>query len=181
MHKSEPRGVRHVTLRPDKRTQDIARLIDNRTKGGRGEMRIHFFFAMIFLFGCVGVSMASCAGDSDCKGSFVCDQGECVRASAKLLPSIRSDKKAVLRLSRSFATSKYLGTGAQQYVNRIKIMSSTEAYAVIGEIGSEGNDPDAYSARLVKSLGRWSILSVAYILSQSGEKKVDVLSPPYSK
>ena len=87
------------------------------------------------------------------------------------------EKPAVEELLQLFADSPILGTGSTQFVTRFEIFSSTSAQAFIGS----DEDKYAYKILLAKKGGVWAIMSYEYVFIPTGEKRIDICQPPWTK
>ena len=83
--------------------------------------------------------------------------------------------RSARKVARSFAASHILGTGGDQYVTDVYLVSSTEAKAIIGQ----DDDKNAYTVKLKKQSKSWKIVSYEYIFIPTGKAQIDTLTPPF--
>ena len=101
------------------------------------------------------------------------------KSEQKLASFARMDSakevRAARKVARSFAASHLLGTGSDQYVTDVELVSSTEAKAIIGQ----DDDKNAYAVKLKKRSKSWKIVSYEYIFIPTGKTQIDTLTPPF--
>ncbi|TAN48501.1 MAG: hypothetical protein EPN21_14700 [Methylococcaceae bacterium] len=94
-------------------------------------------------------------------------------------PDAAQDKADVAAVAAAFAASHLLGSGADQYVTSVSVLSGATAQAVIGEKDEERDDPQAYQADLQKRKGKWLVVAYQFVYKPTGKKTLEKLTPPY--
>lgn len=87
--------------------------------------------------------------------------------------------RAARKVAELYAASHILGTGGDQYVVTIHLVSATEIRVILGERDGEDDNKNAYTLNMRKEIKGWKIVSVGYIFIPTGKKQIDTLSPPF--
>lgn len=102
----------------------------------------------------------------------------CAQAAAAATEASQN-QIAVKKVAAAFATSHILGSGAEQYLTSVSVLSDTGAVAIIGQNDADTDDPNAYRANLKKSKGQWRIISYEFIFIPTEKRIVEKISPPF--
>lgn len=73
-----------------------------------------------------------------------------------------SDLRQVTRIAKAFAESHILGTGANQYLTRVRDISGKNATVFLGQSDETSDDPEAYKANLEKIGGKWKVVTYEF-------------------
>ena len=143
------------------------------TEGGfLGENKANFMKKMnrllVFAFVLAVVSLVF----FDSRQSVLLAHGVIRIDSAKEIHAARS-------VAETYAESHILGTGGDQYIVSIHLVSATEIRVILGERDGEDDNKNAYTLNLRKGKKGWKIFSVEYIFIPTGKKQIDTLSPPF--
>ena len=95
--------------------------------------------------------------------------------SVETAKPVSIDQAAIQKVAASFAAFPILGTGSQRSVASIKIISSTQAIAVL----DDDDVKNAYTVNMKKIKKRWKVVSYEYIFIPTGENKFEEMKPPY--
>jgi hypothetical protein len=109
---------------------------------------------------------------SDSRKSVLLAQGVMRIDSAKEIRAARS-------VAETYAESRILGTGADQYVASIHLVNATEIRVILGERDGDEDNKNAYTLNLRKAKKGWKIFSVEYIFIPTGKKQIDTLSTSF--
>jgi len=71
----------------------------------------------------------------------------------------KSELKQVTQIAKAFAESHLLGTGGNQSLTVVREISGDGAKVIIGEVGSEGYDPEAYIVDLQRINNKWKVIA----------------------
>ena len=87
--------------------------------------------------------------------------------------------KSLVAVVNQFAASYILGTGASHFVTDIKVVDDDNAVAIVGEISSDGRDPNAYTVHAQRIKREWKIVRYEYVFIPTGKKQSQNQVPPF--
>lgn len=90
-----------------------------------------------------------------------------------------TDETALNAVATAFAASHLLGTGGDQYVSSVSVLSDDTGMAIIGATDGDGDDPNAYKAYFEKISEDWKLIRYEYIFRPTGEKVIETMNPPF--
>lgn len=90
-----------------------------------------------------------------------------------------ASQKQLKSVVDQFAASHYLGSGAKQFTNGIKPVSSRYAVAILGELYEDKRHEDAYTVHVRLIKGKWKVVSFDVVPAGTTTKRSEVVTPPF--